>query len=103
MDPPADTCRLLYMHQDQVVAIPEDAVVIARTDHCPVAMLRVGRTMLGVQAHPEFRATYIRALLDTRAERIGEDETDAARRSLDAPTDADRMGKWLLRFMEEAA
>ena len=54
MEPPLDTCHLHFMHQDQVIEAPPDAVVLGRADHCEVAMFRVGDTMLGVQAHPEF-------------------------------------------------
>src|SRR5258705_284577 len=49
---------LLYMHQDQVVALPDGAVVLGRADHCPNAVLQVG-SMLGMQAHPEFSVDYV--------------------------------------------
>ncbi len=65
--------RLLYMHQDQVLVVPAGGEVVAGTDHCPNAVIRVGPSMLGIQAHPEFSADYVVALLEAREERIGHD------------------------------
>src|SRR5258706_6068924 len=69
IDPTQSDAVLLYMHQDQVVSLPDGATVLGRTDHCPIAMLQVD-AMIGVQAHPQFTPEYVYALLDTRADRI---------------------------------
>jgi GMP synthase-like glutamine amidotransferase len=103
MDPDATSCDLLFMHQDQVTAVPPGAVVLGRTDHCPIAMLAVGTSMLGVQAHPEFPAAYVEALLADRVERIGTAKAAAARQSLARAVESDVMGRWLVRFIEQAA
>ena len=81
-----DRWPLLFMHQDQVLELPPDATVVGSTDHCPIAMLQIGSSMLGMQAHPEFTADYERALLDARAERIGVDLVQRARDELDGWT-----------------
>jgi GMP synthase-like glutamine amidotransferase len=86
---------LLYMHRDQVVDVPDGGVVLGATDHCAVAMLQVGPSMLGLQAHPEFPPAYVEALLDVRAERIGADKTAAARASLQCPLDAPVAADWI--------
>ena len=91
------------MHQDQVVALPEGATVVGRTDHCPIAMLRVG-PMLGVQAHPEFSTSYVDALLDARVERIGPEVTARAKASLERVGDADdaaALGRLIVEFFED--
>lgn len=88
--------RLLYMHQDQVVALPDDAVVLGGTDHCPNGIIRIGETMLGIQAHPEFPGEYIEALLVAREERIGHDVVEAALASLDERRDEDVAAGWML-------
>lgn len=106
LDPPAVDGPLLYMHQDQVVAVPPDAVVTGRTEHCPVAMLQVGRCMAGIQAHPEFTPRYVDALLDVRAERIGHEVVARAKESLalvDGRHDAEEIGRWIVRFLSGAA
>ena len=88
--------RLLYMHQDQVVALPQDGARIASTDHCANAVIRVGDAMLGIQAHPEFPGAYVEALLHAREERIGHDVVEAALASLDARRDEDVAARWIL-------
>jgi hypothetical protein len=79
-----------------VVALPADGVVLGSTDHCPVAALQIGSSMIGLQAHPEFSVDYERALLDARVERIGAAEVAAARLSLEAPTDERAVARWLV-------
>lgn len=92
--------RLLYMHQDQVVALPQDGETVASADHCPNAVMKVGDSMLGIQAHPEFPAEYVEALLHAREERIGHDVVEAALASLDAPRDEDVAAGWMLQTLK---
>lgn len=99
MAPAAHRCRLQFMHQDQVVRLPPGGRVLGRTDHCPVAMLAVGDTMLGLQAHPEFTVPYADALLAERAELIGVERASAARRSLATPTDEDLVAGWIVHAL----
>ena len=92
--------RLLYLHQDQVMALPDDAKVLASADHCPNAVITVGESMLGIQAHPEFPAEYVEALLHAREERIGHDVVEAALASLDAPRHEGVAAGWMLRTLQ---
>jgi len=100
MRPEQSSCGLQYMHQDQVERLPDDTVVIGRSDHCPVAMFRIGDSMLGIQAHPEFTKAYSEALLLDRIGRIGEKRVKEALASLDQPTDESVVAKWIVRFLE---
>jgi len=109
-----DTCYdarsdavLLYMHQDQVTALPAGAAatVLGHTEHCPIAMLRVG-AMLGVQAHPEFSVEYVDALLNARADRIGPHLLARAKTSLARVGDAEDaavLGDYIVTFFGEHA
>ena len=90
--------RLLYMHQDQVVMLPDGAKLVAATDHCPNAVFTNGAS-LGIQAHPEFPGEYVEALLHAREERIGPDVVEAALASLDAPRDEPVAVEWMLRIL----
>jgi GMP synthase-like glutamine amidotransferase len=103
MDPPARSLALHFMHQDQVVALPPGGVVVARAEHCPVAALRVGPSMVGIQAHPEFTPAYTRALLDERVARIGDAAVAAARAGLARPTDEATVARWLGRVLAPGA
>jgi len=96
---PVGDARLLYLHQDQVVDVPDGGAVLASADHCPVAALRVDEQMYGVQAHPEFSADYLAALLRARRDRIGAAEVERALASLDAPRDEAAIATWLHRSL----
>ena len=100
MRPERSSCALQYMHQDQVERLPENGVVIGRSDHCPVAMFRFGDSMFGIQAHPEFPKAYSEALLLDRAERIGEERVKTALASMDQPADESVAAKWIVEFLE---
>ena len=103
MQPPLPRAKLQYMHADQVTQLPEGSVVLAEAAHCPVAMFRVGETMLGIEAHPEFPLAYEKALLEVRREAIGAGRVDAALASLAVPTDSVVVGQWIAGFIETAA
>jgi GMP synthase-like glutamine amidotransferase len=97
------TCDLLFLHQDQVVALPEDGVVLGWTDHCPVAVMAIGESMLGVQAHPEIPPELIEVLVRDRVARIGAEKAAAALDTLTLRIESDLTARWLLQFMEGAA
>ena len=40
-------------HQDYIVDLPDDAVVLAANDKCPVHAFRLGENVYGMQFHPE--------------------------------------------------
>ena len=103
MQPPERDVDLLFMHQDQVTQLPESAVLVGTSDHCPLAMFRVGTTMLGIQAHPEFDPRYLERLLRERVGRIGREQTNEARASLDTPLDNDIVAHWVVRFLDDGS
>lgn len=97
MQPEQAACGIQYSHRDQVTQLPENSVVLGESDHCPVAMFRVGETMLGIQGHPEFPAAYVEALVRGRTELIGAENVNAAQ--FHAPTDEAIITNWLARFL----
>lgn len=97
MDPPRESVAALMSCQDQVDRLPEGAVVLASSEHCPVAMFRHG-SCLGIQGHPEWQAPYAAALLRNRRERIGPAVVDAALATLGQPTDGAGFGEWVRRW-----
>lgn len=99
MEPALARPRLQYMHQDQVVRVPHGATVLGSADHCPIAVLRAGERMLGIQAHPEFPAAYVEALMSVRVDHIDADTFEAARRALTTTTDDDAMAAWITAFL----
>ena len=86
------------MHKDQVQKLPDRGVLLAKSDDCPIAMFKVGRTALGIQAHPELASAYTEALLLDRVDRIGDDKVRAAQLTLNQPTDDALMITWISNF-----
>jgi GMP synthase-like glutamine amidotransferase len=101
MQPRQARVALQYMHQDQVLELPAGSVLLAAAAHCPVAAFRVGETMLGIQAHPEFPREYSRALIKARRERISAARADEALASLSQPSDESSVNQWIIRFLAE--
>lgn len=92
-------------HQDQVVALPPGARVIAASDFTPFAALDYGETpAISFQCHPEFDPKYSAALYEIRKGRpLAEAAVDAAIQSLGAPLDNMRLGRWIARFIRQFA
>lgn len=93
------------MHQDQVLALPEQAQLLASSTFCPYAALVYGDSILTFQAHPEFSVAFERDLIRLRLgskvpEAVGRAGlatlTDTAR------VDSERVGRWMLRFLQGA-
>ena len=80
----------------------EGAVVLARTDHCPIAAYTLGRSVFAIQPHPEFTAAVSRGLVERRRDRIGEATSDAALASLAEPLDQDLVAGWMAGFLRHA-
>ncbi|MEM5477646.1 type 1 glutamine amidotransferase [Pacificibacter sp. AS14] len=75
---------IMAWHQDQVVEVPDGAVVIGRSDHCANAMLAYGDKALTLQPHPEFTSAFLSDLLDARRSVLPEHISREAERRLDA-------------------
>ena len=85
---------------DQVLDLPRGARRIASSAHCPVAALAVGDHLLGIQAHPEFDATYAGVLYRGRYSSSGVPGVlDDALATLDAPLHRVEVAEWMLRFL----
>jgi len=60
-----DFLDLYAIHQDQVVKVPPEATVFARSEHCPIAALRYEGRALSFQAHPEFSREFETDLIES--------------------------------------
>ena len=99
MTPVRPTVRMQYMHADQVTEPPAGATLLSEAPHCPVAMFQHGPRLLGIEAHPEFPAAFVRALIEDRRARIGQQAAEDALARVDEPTDSDVVGGWIARFL----
>lgn len=100
-DLPEGKQTLLAWHQDQVVAPPPGATVLARSDFCEYAMLQYGDRALSCQAHPEFTYAFFEALLGSRGEvlppAVLRRAREAGRTPLDSSAVADRFAAFFHR------
>jgi len=100
MVPAAAHYGVFVSHQDQVLALPPGARLLAANAHCPHAMFVHDDVFLGIQGHPEFAAGYARDLVRGREEVFGADKVARAWPSFDEPVDARLLAQWILRFLE---
>lgn len=89
-------------HQDQVVAPPPGATVLAASAFTPFAGLSyAGGQSISVQFHPEFRHAYAAELVRLRRPLLPDRSVaDRALASLEAPGDAPRIAAWIRRFLD---
>lgn len=97
--------RVGVSHQDQVVARPPGADVIAHSDFTEFAGLAyTGFPAISFQCHPEFEADFLAALYTARrGQSLSEDLADAAVASLQEENDRRFLAQWLASFLREAA
>lgn len=97
---PARRTLSLYMaHQDQVVTLPPGAIWLADTAHCAHAMFALGDRVLGLQAHPEFTAEFMREMTREDTLALSPEHRAAALASYDAPVDATAAAHWAAAFL----
>ncbi|MFO1144817.1 MAG: type 1 glutamine amidotransferase [Amaricoccus sp.] len=95
------------LHQDQVVALPPDATVLARSPHCALAAIAYGDPespgAISLQPHPEFGPAFMDELIALRAGTvIPGDAAAAARASLARPVDSGAWARLIVDYLHAA-
>jgi GMP synthase-like glutamine amidotransferase len=98
-----ETLTLNAWHQDQVVALPDGAEVIASNDFCANAALAIGDKVFTVQPHPEFTAEMIAGLIEHRGSAVPAELVAQARARLDAPTANAALAKRMADVLSKGA
>ena len=93
--------NLLMSHQDQVMAPPKNARVIAATKFCPILACQLEDHVLTFQGHPEFDKSYYRALMDVRRERLGDELYSQALEGAKKPIDNLKVAQWIVNFLRK--
>lgn len=91
---------LLASHQDQVLALPPGAKLVASNDFCPVASYTVGDAVFCIQPHPEFSPDISAHLLDKRRHLLGEAHYTASRLSLADGHEGEHIGRMVAAFLK---
>lgn len=95
--------RILNSHADQIVDPPPGARILGGNDHCPISLMQLGSTMVGIQGHPEFSPAFCEALVRTRRGTvIPESVAEEALRSLSTPPDDRALAEVLARFLQQS-
>lgn len=94
------------VHQDQVVDLPPDATVVARSPFCENAALVYGDAerpyAITIQPHPEFSDKFLSDLVTVRRGTVFEETlADAATASTGQPLSRDWAAKWFVDFLRQ--
>ncbi len=99
MKPRLDRFSMLVSHQDQVTRLPEGAKRLASSDFCPNASYQLGDHILTFQGHPEFRKPYCQALMEGRANILGDNLLRSGLTSLNQEIQSTLIAQWMLTFI----
>lgn len=99
--PSADSVRLIHIHQDQVVRLPDDAQLIGSTSFCTNAMFHIGDNVFCMQGHPEFTPDYTAALMEARIDKMGKDRVAQATDSLSGDHQGIAIAGWIASFFRQ--
>ncbi len=86
-------------HQDQVVALPPGARVLAASEFTPFASIGYDDDTVSLQGHPEFTPAFSAALIEARRDVYGA-LAGPALLSLLQPEDGGRAADWLRLFID---
>ncbi len=108
MDGLPDRFAVRALHQDQVVRLPPDATVLARSPHCDYAAIAYGDpeapVAVSLQPHPEFGPEFTDALLALRAGiAFPEAAAEEARASLARPVENEAWARLIAAYLRRVA
>jgi len=96
--PARDSVKLIHIHQDQVVRLPEGATRLGSTDFCENAAYYIGDNVFCMQGHPEFERDYTAALMAARTDSMGAGPVADATQSLDSGHEGVTIAGWIVNF-----
>jgi hypothetical protein len=91
--------NIIVSHQDQITALPADALVIAESGFCPFFMVQWSSHFLSIQGHPEWQREYSRTLINDRRAIIPAERVAAGLDSLSIKPDSQLFVRWILDFV----
>lgn len=94
------TYSLLMSHQDQVVKLPANAILIASSMHCVNDSFQIANHILTFQGHPEFSEDYLKYSMNKRRDLIGEETYHKAMDSLKRSHEGQLVAQWLVKFIK---
>lgn len=95
-----DYLNIIVSHQDQVVSLPEGALIIAKSDFCPFFVVQWNNHFLSIQGHPEWNTAYSEALIKERRSIISNDRAELGLDSLRLNPDNKLFTRWVMDFVK---
>ncbi len=93
-------CALYFSHQDQVVQLPPDAVVLGGNAFCPITLYEIENRVLGIQGHPELTAKMMDDITVLVEDEMEAEAYKTAVASLqNGRPDAQVVGHWIVDFL----
>ncbi len=99
MQPSVATCQIYHVNQDQAIALPMGAQLIASSARCPLSMYTLGDHIFCMQGHPEQPLNAMYAIMEVLKDRIPCEVFNAGVQSLGLPVDRGLVGEWIRKFM----
>lgn len=92
--------KMYGSHVEQVLRLPEGAVIIGGTAECPVGSFAIPGKVMTTQYHPEMSHSFITDLVEEYASDLPPDVATRARDSLTNMADSDAIAERIARFFE---
>lgn len=102
MRPALSSLNLLYSHQDQVTALPDEATILFGDSFCPMASFCIPDRALAFQGHPEFTTPYMKGLMAIRKANYAEGQYEQGLESLEKEHDGPIVARWMFQFLNHA-
>lgn len=94
-----DKFSIIATHQDQVIEKPKGAQLLAGSQFCPIgALVSYSDKYISFQGHPEFSKEYFLNLMDKRIDKIGKENINYARKTINEPINSDLVAMTILDF-----
>ncbi len=101
-DGKSDRLSLYAAHNEQVLDLPQGAVVTGRTAGCVLASFAVGPRVWTTQYHPEMTPDFVADLVREYGPKLPAPVAERARASLDRPADEVAIATLIAEFFETA-
>ncbi len=91
--------NILVSHQDQVLTLSNQALVIAESNFCPYFMVQWNKYFLSIQGHPEWSTGYAQARIHDRKAIIPPERIKEGLDSLSIELDNTLFTHWVMNFL----
>ena len=92
--------KLYGSHSEQVLRLPDGAVVLGGTPECPIGSFAIPGRVMTTQYHPEMSHGFISDLVEEYADELPPDVVARARESLTMRADSDTIAERIALFFE---